>query len=67
MNKINELCDKKNISYAEVGRKAGISSMYVGMLAKGHRKNPSLDVMQRISKALGEKVERVFKVNESVN
>ena len=67
MNAIKELCEKKNISYAEVGRKAGITSMYVGYLAKGQRKNPSLDVMQKISAALGEKVEKVFKVNESVN
>lgn len=66
MNRIDEICKKKHITYSEVGRLAGISSMYVGLLAKGKRKNPSLEVMQNISIALNEKVEKVFKVNESV-
>ena len=67
MNRIEEICKKKHLSYAEVGRKAGITSMYVGLLAKGKRKNPSLDIMQKISDALGEKVEKVFYVNEKVD
>lgn len=67
MNKIDEICKRRHISYSELGRQAKISSMYVGLLAKGKRNNPSLEVMQNISNALGEKVERVFKVNESIN
>lgn len=67
MNRIDEICKKKNISYSELGRQARISSMYVGLLASGKRKNPSLEVMQNISNALGEKVERVFKINEKMN
>ena len=66
MNNIEKICKRRHISYSELGRLAGISSMYVGMLAKGKRKNPSLEVMQNISKALGEKVEYVFKLNMSV-
>ncbi|MBU3126780.1 helix-turn-helix transcriptional regulator [Clostridium tagluense] len=66
MNRIDEICKKRHISYSELGRLAGISSMYVGLLAKGKRKNPSLEVMQNISNALNEKVEKVFKVNVSI-
>jgi len=67
MNKIVEICKRRNISFSELGRQAGVSAMYIGLLAKGKRKNPSLEVMQNISNALGEKVERVFKVNESIS
>ena len=67
MNKIDEICKRRHMSYSELGRQAGISSMYVGLLAKGQRKNPSLEVMQNISNALGEKVEKVFKVNELIS
>lgn len=66
MNNIEKICKKRHISYAELGRRAGISSMYVGLLARDKRKNPSLEVMQSISTALGEKVEKVFKVNEAI-
>lgn len=66
MNKIAEICKKKSISFSELARQANISAMYIGLLAKGKRKNPSLAVMQNISNALGEKVERVFKINEPV-
>lgn len=67
MNRIGELCKVKDITYVELGKQAGVSSMYVGMLVNGKRKNPSLEVMQKISNALGEKVEKVFKINVSIN
>jgi len=63
MNKIKAICEKKGLSYAEVARKAGVTPMYVGLLAKEERKNPSLKKMQKIALALGEKTENVFDMN----
>lgn len=62
MNKIDALRRKKHMSYREIASKAGISGMYVYLLAKGKRNNPSLDVMQNIAMALDESVSKVFQL-----
>lgn len=63
MNRIDSLRKKKCLSYSEIAEAAGITSAYVCSLAKGKRTNPSLEVMKSISRALGEKVEKVFQIN----
>ncbi|RXM75328.1 transcriptional regulator [Clostridium tetani] len=63
MNKIDSLRKKKCLSYGAIAKEAGLTPAYVYMLAKGKRRNPSLEVMKKISYALGENVERVFKLN----
>lgn len=63
MNRIDDLRKVKGLTYKDIAEKANVTSMYVCQLAKGKRQNPSLAVMQNVSAALGEKVERVFKVN----
>lgn len=63
MNKIDELRVKSKMSYSEIAEKTGLTATYIHLLAKGKRTNPSLEVMQRISQALGAKVEKVFKMN----
>ena len=63
MNKIDEFRAKKKLSYAAIAKTTGLSPTYIHFLAKGHRENPSLDVMQRIADALKEKVGNVFQIN----
>lgn len=62
-NKIDALRRKKGMSYGLIATKTKLSPTYIHFLAKGKRTNPSLAVMQKISQALGEKVEKVFQIN----
>lgn len=64
MNKIDALRQKKRMSYKDIADKAGVSSMYICLLAKNKRNNPSLEVMRSVSDALGEKIEKVFQFNQ---
>ncbi|MBB6217542.1 putative transcriptional regulator [Anaerosolibacter carboniphilus] len=63
MNNIDSIRKKKALSYGDIAKESGLTPTYIHLLAKGKRNNPSLDVMQKISQALGEKVEKVFKIN----
>ena len=65
MNRIDVIRLRKGLSYGSIAKETGLSSAYICFLAKDKRTNPSLDTMQKISNALGEKVERVFKLNEN--
>ncbi len=62
-NKIDSLRTKKAMSYGDIAKESGLTSTYIYLLAKGKRKNPSLETMQKVSQALDEKVERVFSIN----
>lgn len=64
MNKIDLLRKKQNLSYGAIAKETGLTATYIHLLAKGQRTNPSLEVMQKISAALGEKVEKVFQINQ---
>lgn len=64
MNRIDALRQNQNKSYKDLADKTGLTATYIHLLAKGKRCNPSLEVMQKIAFALGEKVERVFKINK---
>lgn len=66
MNRIDLIRMRKGLSYGFIAKETGLTPAYICFLAKGKRTNPSLDVMQRISSALGERVERVFKLNENL-
>jgi putative transcriptional regulator len=65
MNKIDILRKIQNKSYGAIAKETGLTATYIYLLAKGERTNPSLEVMQKISVALGEKVEKVFQINET--
>jgi transcriptional regulator with XRE-family HTH domain len=41
------------MTQAELARKARLTEAYVSQLLKGKRKNPSLDVLKRLARALG--------------
>lgn len=62
-NKIDALRKKKVLSYNVIAQRAGFTPTYICQLAKGKRSNPSLEAMQKIARALEEKVEKVFRIN----
>lgn len=60
INKLKEIRNHKNITLKELSEMTGISAGYICHLEKGTRKNPSMQVMELIAKALGEDVSEIF-------
>jgi transcriptional regulator with XRE-family HTH domain len=46
----------KGLTQEQLGNKVGVSDAYITMLETGARKNPSLDLLERLAKALKVKV-----------
>lgn len=59
-NKIRKLRLQKSLSMKELAEKANISVSYLSLLEKGKRKNPSKEIMKKISKALEEDIMEIF-------
>lgn len=59
-NKINKIRKEKGLTLAELSNLSGISVGYLCHLEKGSRKNPSLEIMQRIAKALDKTIAEIF-------
>jgi transcriptional regulator with XRE-family HTH domain len=49
---IQRLRDNKNMTQRDLAAKAKVTPGYIAQLEMGMRKNPSLDVLKRIAKAL---------------
>lgn len=58
-NKISALRAKKKISQSRLAGLAKISRTHLSDI-ENNKAKPSVDIAQRISKALGEKVEHIF-------
>ena len=50
---IKSLRLRAGLNQPELARKAKVSTAYIGQLEAGQKRNPSLDVLKRIAKALG--------------
>ena len=50
---IRELRERKGLTQEELAFKAKVTPGYVAQLELGIRKNPSLDVVRRLARALG--------------
>lgn len=61
-NKIREIREEKGIKLVELARKTNLSEGYISHLEKGDRENPTYNTMVKISKALGEKITKVFEI-----
>lgn len=59
-NKIKIIRKQNGITLDELSKLTGISSGYLCHLEKGSRKNPSLSVMEKISKALNRDITEIF-------
>lgn len=53
---IRELRKRKNLTQEELANRAKITRSHLSLLEAGHRKNPSLDVVKRLARALGVEV-----------
>jgi len=60
INKIKQIREEKGITIKKLADLAGISAGYLCHLEKGKRKNPSIEVMNNISNALGKSITEVF-------
>lgn len=62
MNKINYYRKKQKMTIKELHEKSKVSAGYLSMLERDEEGllNPTMDVMQKISKALKESVPEVF-------
>jgi transcriptional regulator with XRE-family HTH domain len=50
---LKALREQREWSMAELAKKADVTDAYIAQLETGKRKNPSLEVLRRIAKALG--------------
>ena len=50
---IRELRRARDLSQRELGDKADVTGAYIAQLETGVKKNPSLDILKRLAKALG--------------
>lgn len=53
---LRELREKKGLTQEDLAERAEISQAYVTSLETGAKKNPSLDILKRVAKALKVKV-----------
>ena len=60
LNRMNQIRKEKGITLTEISKKTGISIGYLSHLENGTRKNPSIEMMDKISKVLGKSVSEVF-------
>ena len=59
-NKLKEIRLEKGMTLQELSEKANVSAGYLCHLEKGSRANPSIDVMEKIAKALGKTIFEIF-------
>lgn len=59
-NRMQQIRKEKGITLTCLSEKTGISVGYLSHLEKGSRKNPSIEMMDKIAKVLGKSVSDVF-------
>lgn len=59
-NQLRKTREDKGMTLLELSYLSGVSVGYLCHLEKGSRKNPSLEIMEKISKALNKSVAEVF-------
>ena len=60
LNSMREIRKNKNITLFELSEITGISVGYLCHLERGTRNNPSIEIMNKIAKALDESVGKIF-------
>jgi transcriptional regulator with XRE-family HTH domain len=50
---IKTLREEKGLSQKALAMRVGVTDAYITMLETGKRKNPSLDILKKLAKALG--------------
>jgi len=59
-NQVKKIREEKGITLVKLSEMSGVSVGYLCHLEKGSRKNPSIETMQKISKALNKPITEIF-------
>ena len=62
-NQIEKIRKEKGLTLLKLSDLSGISVGYLCHLERGTRKNPSIDVMEKIAKALNKTIAEIFFIN----
>jgi len=50
---LRELRERRDLTQEELAKRAKVTRSHLSLLEAGHRKNPSLEVLKRLARALG--------------
>jgi len=59
-NQVKKVREEKGITLVKLSEISGVSVGYLCHLEKGTRKNPSIEIMEKISKALNKSITEIF-------
>ncbi len=59
-NQVKEIREEKGMTLVKLSELSGVSVGYLCHLEKGSRKNPSIEIMEKISKALNKSITEIF-------
>lgn len=59
-SQVKKLREEKGITLVKLSEMSGVSVGYLCHLEKGSRKNPSIGIMEKISKALNKSITDIF-------
>ena len=59
-NRVKEIREEKGLTLLKLSEMSGVSVGYICHLEKGSRKNPSIEIMEKISKALNKSITEIF-------
>lgn len=59
-NQVKKVREEKGITLVKLSKISGVSVGYLCHLEKGSRKNPSIEIMEKISKALNKSITEIF-------
>lgn len=59
-NQLKKIRIEKGMTLLELSNKSGVSIGYLCHLEKGSRKNPSLEIMDKIAAAIGKTISEIF-------
>lgn len=60
INNLRKVRKAKNLTIQELSELSSVSMGYICHLERGTRQNPSREVMEKISKVLGEPIIKIF-------
>ena len=59
-NQVKKIREEKGITLVKLSEISGVSVGYLCHLEKGSRKNPSIEIMEKISRALNKSITEIF-------
>ena len=59
-NQVKKVREEKGMTLVKLSEISGVSVGYLCHLEKGSRKNPSIEIMEKISKALNKSITEIF-------